>query len=77
MPEVRLSVGSALGCRRCVRALTGRLRDVAGVETIVADASTGIVVLSGTMTVTDVLAVFAGSDDGPQVLDDPASATAS
>lgn len=77
MREVRLSVGSALGCRHCVRAVTGWLRDVAGVETIAADASTGTVVLTGTMSVADVLAVFAGSDVRPQVLDGPASATAS
>ena len=77
MPEVRLHVGAALGCRQCVREVTGWLRDVRGVETIVADASTGTVVLSGTMTVADVLATFAGSDYEPQVLDDPASATAS
>ena len=77
MPELRLSVGSALGCRHCVRAVTGWLRDVRGVETIAADASAGTVVLTGTMTVADVLAVFAGSDVRPQVLDDPGSATAS
>ena len=77
MPEVRLSVGAALGCRHCVRKVTGWLRDVRGVETIVADASTGTVVLSGTMTVADVLATFAGSDYTPRVLDDPPSATAS
>ena len=77
MPEVRLSVGAALGCRHCVRKVTGWLRDVRGVETIVADGGTGTVVLSGTMTVADVLATFAGSDYTPRVLDDPPSATAS
>ncbi len=77
MSEVRLSVGAALGCRHCLREVTGWLRDVRGVETLVADATTGTVVLSGTMTVVDVLATFAGSDYAPRVLDDPASATAS
>jgi copper chaperone CopZ len=67
MPEVRLSVGS-MHCRRCVREVTGWLRDVAGVETVTADAKTGTVVLGGTMTVADVLAVFAGSDYDPQVV---------
>jgi hypothetical protein len=57
--------------------VTGWLRDVRGVETLVADASTGTVVLSGTMTVADVVATFAGSHYTPRVLDDPASATAS
>ncbi len=77
MPEVRLSVGAALGCRHCVREVTGWLRDVRGVETIVADASAGTVVLTGTMIVADVLAVFAGSAVRPRLLDGPASATAS
>lgn len=72
MPEVRLSVGS-MQCRHCVREVTGWLRDVAGVETIAADGASGTVVLTGTMAVADVLAVFAGSDYAPLVLDDPAS----
>ncbi len=75
MPHVRLSVGAALGCRHCVREVTGRLRDVRGVETIVVDASTGTVVLSGTMTVAEVLASFAGSACTPRVIDDRSSAT--
>jgi copper chaperone CopZ len=75
MPEVRHSVG-AMQCRHCVREVTGWLRDVVGVETITADATTGAVVLGGTMTVADVLAVFAGSDYHPQVVDaPPATAT--
>ena len=68
MPEIRLSVGS-MQCRHCVREVTGWLRDVVGVETITADAKTGMVVLGGTMTVADVLAVFVGSDYAPQVVD--------
>lgn len=76
MPEIRLSVGS-MNCRHCVRQVTGWLRDVVGVETITADAKTGTVVLGGTMTAADVLAVFAGSDYAPQVVDDPAPTPAS
>jgi copper chaperone CopZ len=68
MPEVRLSVGS-MRCRHCVREVTSWLRDVVGVETITADAKTGTVVLAGTMTVADVLAVFAGSYYTPRVVD--------
>jgi copper chaperone CopZ len=68
MHEVRLSIGS-MSCRHCVREVTGWLRDVAGVETVAADATTGAVVLSGSMDVADVLAVFAGSSYTPQVLD--------
>jgi copper chaperone CopZ len=65
--ELKLAVGS-MQCRHCVREVTGWLRDVAGVETITADAKSGTVVLRGTMKVTDVLAVFAGSDYTPHLL---------
>jgi len=75
MPELRLSVDS-MSCRHCVREVTGWLRDVAGVETVAADAKTGSVVLSGTMAVADVVAVFAGSSYTAQILDAPATATA-
>lgn len=75
MPEIRLSVGS-MSCRHCVRQVTGWLRDVPGVETITADAKTGTVVVGGTMTAADVLAVFRGSDYAPRVVDDPAPAAA-
>ena len=70
MPEVKLAV-SSMRSRHCVREVTGWLRDVAGVETISADARSGTVVLSGTMTVADVLAVFSGSDCTAQVIDAP------
>lgn len=72
MPELRLSVAS-MGCRHCVREVTGWLRDVRGVETVAADANTGAVVLSGTMDVAEVLAVFAGSSYTAEVLDGPAT----
>ncbi len=73
MRQLRLSVGS-MSCRHCVREVTGWLRDVPGVVTVVADATTCTVELGGTMTVPDVLAVFAGSGYTPQLLDDPAAA---
>ena len=73
MPEIRLSVGTAMGCRHCVRQVTGWLRDVPGVETIVADAGEGTVVVSGTMELQDVLAVFADTQYIPQVLPGPAT----
>ncbi len=69
MPQVRLSVGS-MSCRHCVREVTGWLRDVTGVETVAADATTGAVVLNGTMDVADILAVFVGSSYTLQILDD-------
>ncbi len=67
MPEVRLSIGT-MRSRRCVREVTSWLRDVAGVETIAADATTGTVVLGGTMAIADVLAVFAGAGYTPAVV---------
>jgi copper chaperone CopZ len=42
-------------CRHCVRSVTSALRDVAGVESIEADATTGTVVLAGSMQRADVL----------------------
>ncbi len=71
MSQLRLVVGS-MSCRHSVREVTRWLRDVPGVETVVADASAAIVELGGTMTVADVLAVFAGSSYTLQVLDAPA-----
>ena len=67
MPVVTLSIGT-MRCRRCVREVTGWLRDVAGVDTVVADATAGTVVLVGTMVIADVLAVFAGSDYVPELV---------
>lgn len=47
-----------MSCRRCVRTVTARLRDVPGVATIEAVAQTRTVVLAGTMSVADVLAAL-------------------
>lgn len=54
MRDLHLLVGG-MGCRHCVREVTGRLRDVPGVERVIADAATNRVVLTGSMTVTDVM----------------------
>ena len=75
MRELRLSVGATMGCRHCVREVTGWLRDVTGVETIAADARAGTVGVAGTMTVVDVLAVFAGTQYSPRVLAGPTAPT--
>lgn len=48
----------AMTCRRCVRTVTARLRDVPGVATIEASASDRTVALGGTMTARDVLAAL-------------------
>ena len=54
MRDLHLLVGG-MGCRRCVREVTARLRDVPGVERVVADASTNRVQLTGSMTRAEVL----------------------
>lgn len=71
MRHLCLFVGG-MDCRRCVREVTARLRDVPGVETVVADVSRSLVRLSGTMAAADVLAAFAGSGYAVRLLDDPA-----
>ncbi len=76
MREITLSLGSAMGCRHCVREVTRWLRDVPGVETIAADAGSGSVVVRGTMNAQDVLAVFAGSEYRPRIVVDPSPAKA-
>ena len=69
MRDIKVSVAT-MTCRHCVREVTAWLRDVPGVETIAADGRSGIVVVSGTMTTRDILAVFVGSQYAPQVLHD-------
>ena len=60
MSEMTVYVGG-MGCRRCVREVTARLRDVSGVQTVVADSATSTVRLGGSMTVEDVLDAFTGT----------------
>ncbi len=67
MRELTLHVGG-MGCRRCVREVTARLRDVPGVQTVVADAATSTVRLSGSMTVEAVLDAFTGTTYQPDVV---------
>ena len=64
MSEMTLYVGG-MGCRRCVREVTARLRDVPGVQMVVADSATSTVRLGGSMTVEDVLDAFVGTTYGP------------
>ena len=56
-----------MSCRRCVREVTARLRDVPGVETVSANASNCTVRLSGSMQVEDVLSAFTGTEYRPQL----------
>lgn len=60
MTELTLYV-AGMSCRRCVREVTARLRDVAGVETVAADADRSHVRLSGSMTYRDVVSALAGT----------------
>lgn len=64
MNEMTLHVGG-MACRRCVRDVTARLRDVSGVETVVADSATSTVRLSGSMAVEDVFDAFTGTTYRP------------
>ena len=53
-------------CRRCVREVTARLRDVPGVETVAADARRSRIRVSGTMERADVVSSlehWAGHDE--------------
>ena len=66
MRELKLFVGG-MSCRRCVREVTARLRDVPGVETISANPGDGVVRMSGSMKLADVLAAFTGTTYRPQL----------
>jgi copper chaperone CopZ len=66
MRQLSLFVGG-MSCRRCVREVTARLRDVPGVETVSADPGDCLVRLSGSMQLTDVLAAFTGTAYRPRV----------
>lgn len=60
MQQITLHV-EGMGCRRCVREVTRRLRDVVGVQTVAADQATCQVCLTGTMTLEGALAALAGT----------------
>ena len=66
MRQLNLFVGG-MSCRRCVREVTARLRDVPGVETVSADPGGCLVRLSGSMQLTDVLAAFTGTAYRPRL----------
>lgn len=58
---------AGMGCRRCVREVTGLVRDVPGVVTVSANAGDCTVRLSGSMQVEDVLTAFAGTTYRPRL----------
>jgi copper chaperone CopZ len=65
MRQLNLFVGG-MSCRRCVREVTARLRDVPGVETVSANARESTVRVSGSMRPQDVLAAFTGTTYRPR-----------
>ena len=67
MRTVKLSI-PGMGCRRCVREVTSILRDVPGVQTLVADAAMSEAVVTGSMTASDLLSAFASSTYSPAVI---------
>lgn len=60
---------AGMGCRRCVREVTALVRDVPGVQTVSANAELSTVRLTGTMTLSHVLAAFRGTTYTPRTLD--------
>ena len=75
MRDLYLLVGG-MGCRHCVREVTARLRDVPGVERVVADASRNRVLLTGAMTHSDVIGALSETKFVVRVLADrPAGAS--
>ena len=67
MSVVQLHV-PGMSCRHCVRAVTARLRDLAGVVAVEADAENARLVVHGDVTVEQVEAAVAemAFGDGPQ-----------
>ena len=59
---------SGMSCRRCVREVTARLRDVPGVEMVSANAGDCVVRLAGSMELDNVIAAFAGTNYRPELI---------
>ena len=70
MRDLHLLVGG-MGCRHCVREVTARLRDVPGVERVVADAARSHVLLTGSMTTSDVLRALADTTFVARIIAEP------
>jgi copper chaperone CopZ len=59
-----------MGCRRCVRDVSQRLRDVPGVRTLTVDGRASVAVVGGTMAGEAVLAALGGSGYAAELIDD-------
>jgi copper chaperone CopZ len=70
MTVLELSV-PGMGCRRCVREATARLRDVPGVQTVTADVARRRITLTGSMSADKALASLAGTSYRPRLLAGP------
>ena len=70
MRTIGLVVGG-MRCRRCVREVTARLRDVPGVETVMADTGSSRVRVAGSMTEGDVFRAMADLPYPVRILDEP------
>jgi copper chaperone CopZ len=57
-----------MGCRRCVREVSARLRDVVGVQLVTADMTSQTVTIVGDMASDDVLAALRGTTYRPRII---------
>ena len=67
MPVLTLHV-RGMGCRRCVREVTARLRDVVGVQLVTADMAAERVTVVGEVSSDQVLAAFNGTTYSPRLV---------
>ena len=58
-----------MACRRCVREVTALLRDVPGVETVIADGGRSLVTVTGSMSLGDLLHGLSSSGHSVRLVD--------
>lgn len=57
-------------CRRCVRRATALVRDVEGVRAVTADAQSGLLTVSGTMTGSDIVTAMRDTNYTARLIDE-------